>query len=517
VQDPTGAALEGVKITLSDESGRSVAVTATTSNGAYIFDRVKVEKYQLNAERSDFRPSVSAEIDLTVQQKATVDLTLQPLQPSAAAGAQPGHSQGQTSNTVGYYQSSSLRADGFAGSVDPAGYSAAASADTSTHLLEGAATLRQESRLDAKPDKASEASGHSPDLRESELKSTVEKNPQSFQANHDLGKLYLGAGEPGRAAPYLEAAYRFEPSNRENAYDLAVAFLQSGNLSAARQQVQGLLKRSDSAELHSLSAQVEERGANFSEATQEYQRAAQIEPSPQNIFDWGSELLLHRSIEPALEVFQAGVGRYPKSPEMWIGLGIALYLRGNQEEAVQTLVQAADLDPSDDRPYTFLAYAFDASPKEGIAVTQRLKRIADLHPQDARAVYYYALSLWKGSRREGAQEGLGEVEALLKKSSTLDPKFPDAHLQLANLYASQQKDPEAIDQYRLAIELDPESAAAHYKLGQALARIGQHEPAEQEFKLYQRLHQQPGAAREKDQGKEQQLIKLVKEGSSPTR
>lgn len=518
VQDPTGAALEGVKVTLSDESRRLVAITATSSNGVYVFDRVKAAKYELKAERTDFRPSVSAEIDLTVQQKATVDLTLQPMQPSAAPGAQPGRSQGQTSNTVGYYQSSSLKADGFAGSVDPAGYSAAASADTSTHLLEGAATLRQESaaRLDGKPDRAAEASGHSPDLRESELTSTVERNPQSFQANHDLGKLYLGAGEPGKAIPYLEGAYRSEPSDRENAYDLAVAYLKTGNLSAARQQVQGLLKGSDGAELHSLSAEVEERGGNFPEATKEYQRAAQIEPSSQNIFDWGSELLLHRGIEPALDVFRSGVGQYPKSAEMRIGLGIALYLRGNHDEAVQSLVQATDLDPSDYRPYTFLAYAFNASPKEAIAVTERLRRFAELHPQDARAVYYYALSRWKASRTQGPREGLGEVEALLKKSSNLDPKFSDAHLQLGVLYASQQKDPEAIEQYRLAIELDPESAAAHYKLGQALARIGQREPAEQEFKLYERLNQQPGAAREKDQGKEQQLINLVKEGTSPT-
>jgi Flp pilus assembly protein TadD len=73
------------------------------------------------------------------------------------------------------------------------------------------------------------------------------------------------------------------------------------------------------------------------------QRAAQIEPSERNILDWGSELLLHRTIEPAVEVFTSGVGRYPKSPEMWIGLGIALHLRGNYDEAVQSLVQATDL------------------------------------------------------------------------------------------------------------------------------------------------------------------------------
>jgi tetratricopeptide (TPR) repeat protein len=310
----------------------------------------------------------------------------------------------------------------------------------------------------------------------------------------------------------LAEAYRLNPSDRTNAFDLAVAYLQTGNLSAARQQVLALLKGSDNAEFHSLFAEVEDKAGNFAGSAQEYQRAAQIEPSEQNIFDWGTELLSQHSIVAALEVFKSGIGRYPKSPAMWIGRGIALYLRGDYDEAVRSLTQATDLNPTAYRPYVFLADASNASQKESVAVAERLKRFAELYPQDARAVFYHAMSLWRGS---GAREGQEEVETLLKRSSALDPKFPDAHLQLGILYASQDKYPEAIEQYRLAIALDPESAAAHYKLGQALARTGHHEQAEQEFKLYEHLHQ-PGAAREKDQGKDQQLINLVKEGTSST-
>jgi tetratricopeptide (TPR) repeat protein len=205
--------------------------------------------------------------------------------------------------------------------------------------------------------------------------------------------------------------------------------------------------------------------------------------------------LLHRTIEPAVEVFTSGVGRYPKSPEMWIGLGIALHLRGNYDEAVHSLVQATDLNPADYRPYIFLARAMSTSQKETVAVTERLKRFATLYPYDASAVYYYAMSLWKESPGADSQERLEEVETLLKKSSVLDPKFPDAHLQLGVLYASQQKYPDAIEQYQQAVEVDSGLAEAHYKLGEALARAGRSEQAEREFEIYERLHHQSAATK----------------------
>jgi tetratricopeptide (TPR) repeat protein len=381
-QDPTGAALDGVTVTLSDETGRPIATAATSSTGAYAFDAVRVGKYELKAERIGFHAAIPANIDLTTEPKAFVVLTLPPLPVPAPNATQAPPGLPPAGTAVGYYQSSSLKADEVAGSVDPGGYSAPANADATNRLLQGIATLLQDSatRLNDKP--------------------------------------------------------------------------------------------SDSAG-----------------ATKEYQRAAELEPSEKNILDWGSDLLLHRTIEPAVDVFRSGIRRYPKSPEMWIGLGIALYLRGNYDDAVQSLVQATDLNPADYRPYIFLANAYSASRKETLAVTERLKRFATLYPDDASAVYYYALSMWKGSPGAEPQERLQQVETLLKKSCALDPGFAEAHLQLGNLYASQQKYLDAIEQYRRAVELDSGLAEAHYKLGQTFARAGQSEQAEHEFEVYERLHQ----------------------------
>jgi len=47
------------------------------------------------------------------------------------------------------------------------------------------------------------------------------------------------------------------------------------------------------------------------------------------------------------------------------------------------------------------------------------------------------------------------VEALLKKSIAMDGTFPDAHVQLGNLYADQHEYQQSIPEYEHALELDP--------------------------------------------------------------
>jgi len=56
----------------------------------------------------------------------------------------------------------------------------------------------------------------------------------------------------------------------------------------------------------------------------------------------GTELLLHRTYEPAIDVFTEATRRYPESPRLAIGLGMALYARGKYDEAIRALLTAAD-------------------------------------------------------------------------------------------------------------------------------------------------------------------------------
>ena len=156
----------------------------------------------------------------------------------------------------------------------------------------------------------------------------VKLDPRSYDANHNLGEIYIKQGKLAEAVPFLKQAQQSKPSAYENGYDLALAYLLTGHAQPARPVVQVLLKTQNTAELHNLLGQIEEKEGNFVSAANEFKAAAHMEPSESNLFDWASELLLHRTLEPAIEVFRQGAERYPKSPRMAIGMGIALYSRG---------------------------------------------------------------------------------------------------------------------------------------------------------------------------------------------
>ena len=345
-----------------------------------------------------------------------------------------------------------------------------------------------------------------------QFRKAAELDPQNFDTNHNLGEFYIRAGQIAKGAPFLERAQKIDPSSYDNGYDLSLAYLLTGKTSEARQLVQDLLTKKNTAELHNLLGEIQEKNGEFIAAAKEYETAAHMEPSEDNLFDWGSELLLHETLDPAIEVFQQASNRYPHSPLLLIGLGMAFYARGNYDEAVKSLVQAADLDPSDPRCYLFLSKAYDRSPGQVNDVIQRFRKFAELQPRNAQASYYYAMSLWKGKRAQDSGLDLGQIESLLKKSVALNPSLAEAHLQLGNVYSDQNKHAEAIPEYLQALKLNPELADGYYRLGQAYVRTGEKDRAQEQFQVYQKVRAQHMADLDKQRAEVRQFVYSAKNG-----
>ncbi len=352
------------------------------------------------------------------------------------------------------------------------------------------------------------------DLATEQFKKAVELDPKNFDTNHNLGESYVRSGKISQAAPFLEKAQQINPSSYDNGYDLSLAYIQIGRLADARQLLQDLLKRKNSAELHNLLGELEEKDGKFVPAANEYEIAAHMDPSESNLFDWGSELLLHRTLGPAVEVFQQASERYPASQRLVVGLGMALYARGNYDDAVKSLLKAADLNPADPGCYIFLSKAYDSSPSQADEVIQRFRRFAELQPNNARALYYYAMSLWKGKRAQDPGLDLQQIESLLSKSLALDPKLAEAHLQLGNLFSDQNKYAEAIPEYLRALELDSDLADAHYRLGQAYVRTGAKDRAQEQFQVYQKIREQHLADLDKQRAEIRQFVYSAKDSPS---
>jgi tetratricopeptide (TPR) repeat protein len=265
-------------------------------------------------------------------------------------------------------------------------------------------------------------------------------------------------------------------------------------------------KADDEAGRHHLLAEADEKRGDSLEAVREYQRAAELNPSESNLFDWGSELLLHRAAEPALEVFTKGNRMFPQSVRMLVGLGAAWYARGSYDEAVQYLCAASDLNPGDPTSYLFLGKIQAAERTESGAVVERLARFVRLQPENALANYYYAVVLWKRRKSPEDVADLAQVKTLLEKAVQLDPKLGLAYLQLGILHSEQKNFSKAISAYEQAVAAAPQLEEAHYRLVQAYRQAGETAKAQVELQVYTQVSKQKEEERERQRHELQQFV-----------
>ena len=359
------------------------------------------------------------------------------------------------------------------------------------------------------------------DPDESSLRATADREPGNFDANHRLGKLLVAGGKASQALTYLERASQLEPGNYENAYLLALAYADAGQYQRARANAQALLKvqekpgQKDEAELHHLLGDIEEKSGNPLEAVRQYQKAAELDPSEPYFFDWGSELLLHRAVEPAIEVFNKGNRLFPHSARMLVALGVAWYSNGSYDQAAQRLCEASDLNPDDPKAYLFLGKIQSVETTQSECSTERLARFAKLQPENALASYYYAVNLWKRRKGPNDAESLAQVESLLTKAVALDSRLGIGYLQLGVLYSERGDFPRAVMSYQEAIKVNPELEEAHYRLAQAYKRTGDKVRAEQELQLYNQISKKKDEAVERERRESRQFVYRLQVPGSP--
>jgi tetratricopeptide (TPR) repeat protein len=236
-----------------------------------------------------------------------------------------------------------------------------------------------------------------------------------------------------------------------------------------------------------VQAEAEEKAGNPVGAARDYQHAADLDPSEPNLFDWGTELLIHRAAVPAIEVFGKGNRLFPGSSRMLLGLAAAWYARGAYDEAAKYFYAASDLNPADPTPYLFLGEIQTPAITNSDGYQERLARFARLHPENALANYYYAAGLWKRRKGPDDNETPVKVEGLIEKAILLDSALGPAYLLRGIVYSSLQRFEDAIAAYQKAVAVSPELEEAHYRLSLAYRRTGEVRKGRVELDLYNQL------------------------------
>jgi predicted Zn-dependent protease len=321
---------------------------------------------------------------------------------------------------------------------------------------------------------------------EQQLVAAARATPDSFAAHRALAEFYLASRRLAEAVPALERARTLDPAHDATAYDLAVAYLETDRIDAARALVRGLVAAKPTAELHNLLGDVDVRAGDRRSAAVNYQLAARALPTEEHLYDWGDNLLHLGAHGDAADVFAAAVRRHPASARLHLGLGITQYARGQHDDAARSFCRASDLDPTDPAPYGFLGEMYGVSPDQNGEVVERLDRFVALHPENAGAHYYLAMNLWKGA--SGTPDvDLARVEALLRRAVTLDGTHAKARLQLGVLLTEQERWRDAIVELRAAATLAPDQPQTYFRLAQAYRRNGQTALADDALATFQRL------------------------------
>jgi Tfp pilus assembly protein PilF len=169
----------------------------------------------------------------------------------------------------------------------------------------------------------------------------------------------------------------------------------------------------------------------------------------------------------------------------WNNLGIGFLDQQQQADAIHAFEQVVRLRPDYKDGYINVGLTYIDWEKYS-AARAPLEKALRLKPNDARALYYLALV----ERRERHSEA--EV-ADLKKVVEQFPQSRDARRELGISYYQQERDEEAMEQFKALQAIDPDDLTAHYNLAVLYRRAGMKELAAREAAQYSIKYIDPGA------------------------
>lgn len=189
--------------------------------------------------------------------------------------------------------------------------------------------------------------------------------------------------------------------------------------------------------------------------------------------DLGNLLLGTQNFSEALIVLDAARKRFPHSAQPSLSAGVAYYGLRRFPEAVSALIEAGRLDGEAEQPVSFLNRISEHWGERKADVIALFSAYAQSHPNSALA--HLALGRATGNSAE------------LEKAIRLNPRSPDAQIELANILENRRDYAAAITAFRRASALAPRDPVPHYRLSRLYARTGDSAKADSERALHEKL------------------------------
>ena len=354
----------------------------------------------------------------------------------------------------------------------------------------------------------------------------LQGNPEEAFAYKYAGKSLLALGQFDKAQQCLVKAHQLDASDPEIAKDIGNSFLNLGNTDNALQWYGKALEINNNyAPAFNNIASLKRQSGNVQEAIDLFKRAIQVDPKliqayvgaaasflalgdldqAESFADQALEvnestpganeilgIIFQNKSNPerALECYQKELNINPKASNSLLNLGLLLLQQGKTAAAVESLVKASALAPSE-QCSLLLAQAYQnlGQFKEAIVEYKKL----DINQSenklipfnlglcllntgnniDAIEAFKIAVQLdesfipaWGNLGNALKGEGrLKETIQATQKVLDLDPDNPDAHMNLGGIYKELENLDQALASTLKSLELKPDNPTAHMNLG----------------------------------------------------
>ncbi len=162
-----------------------------------------------------------------------------------------------------------------------------------------------------------------------------------------------------------------------------------------------------------------------------------------------------------------------------IGVAVALFFSGQEEESVRQLISLGRSNPSSVDIVPILAETALVVPSLTATALQVIEKISANNPSSGESYYY---------RARLTQDRESTRIELLKKSIALDPAATAPLIELSRVYTGMGDRPAAIEALEKVLTLKPGSSIAHYRLASLYRAMGQHEKASSHLAAFQKLN-----------------------------
>ena len=202
------------------------------------------------------------------------------------------------------------------------------------------------------------------------------------------------------------------------------------------------------------------------EAEQAFRKGLELKPDMKGAhFFLGDMYLREERYTEAVAELEAEREMNPDSDTVLLSLGVALLNDGRSDEALAVLEQAALINPAKSDPSMYMASIYEkragdagsdsVSRQEHMEKAEEMyQRVVAIDPRNASISFYnIGVRSWNQNRnREAAQA--------FKKAIEIDPTYADAHRELARALMGVQDFKGAVEHFEEYLKLNPQAADA---------------------------------------------------------